>query len=217
MSGDIYINNWAYSRIDVWRESSNGPISTLNIGYGCLNFFIDTNDSLYCSLQSYHKVIKRSLNSSNTQLTIVAGTGCAGYQPYALYYPHGIFVAFSFDLYVADTQNHRIQRFQPDQLNGTTVAGRDAPGTMDLRFPTAVMLDGDGYIFIADSQHYRIVGSGPYGFRCVIGCTNGYGSGSSQLSYPQSMAFDSYGNIFVTDSNNNRVQKFILSFNSCGK
>ena len=206
-----------YSRINVWRENANGPIFTLYIGYQCYSIFVDTNNSVYCSLQSSHKVIKRSLNSSDNQLITVAGTGCFGYLPHALYNPRGIFVAVSFDLFVADYSNHRIQRFQPGQLNGTTVAGRDAPGTIELRCPTAVMLDGDGYLFIADSQNYRIIGSGPYGFRCVVGCTTGYGSGSNQLSYPQSMAFDSYGNIIVTDSDNNRVQKFMVSFNSCSK
>jgi hypothetical protein len=217
MEGDIYINNWAYSRTDVWRENSNGPISTLYIGYQCYNVFVDTNDSLYCSLQSYHRVIKRSLNSSNSQLTTVAGTGCSGYLPNMLYNPRGIFVTINFDLYVADAGNNRIQLFHQGQLNGTTVVGSGAPGTIQLQNPVAVMLDADGYLFIADSSSSRIIGSGPYGFRCVVGCTNGYGSASNQLSYPQSMAFDSYGNIFVADSYNNRVQKFMLSSNSCSK
>ena len=134
-----------------------------------------------------------------------------------LFNPRGICVTTSFDLYVADAGNHRIQRFKPSQVNGTTMAGREAPGTILLHSPTAVILDGDGYLFIADSANYRIVGSGPYGFRCVIGCTGVAGSASDQLSSPQSVAFDSYGNIFIVDNNNNRVQKFMLSFNSCGK
>jgi hypothetical protein len=60
-----------------------------------------------------------------------------------------------------------------------------------------------------------IIGSGPNGFQCIAGCSGSYGSAPDQLHDPLNLAFDSYGNIFVTDSN--RIQKFILATNSCGK
>ena len=217
VKGDTYISNMAYSRIDVWRENTNGSASTLYLGGECVSVFVDTNDSLYCSLQNNHQVIKRSLNSSNSQLITVAGADCLGYLPNMLYSPRGIFVAINFDLYVADAGNNRIQRFHPSQVNGTTVAGSGAPGTILLYNPAAVTLDADGYLFITDIYSCRIIGSGPHGYRCVVGCTNQCGSESNQLYHPQSMAFDSYGNIFVVDSNNHRVQKFLLSYNSCSK
>ena len=134
-----------------------------------------------------------------------------------LYYQRGIFVTHNSELYVADTNNYRVQLFRAGQLNGTTMAGREALGTVQLLNPSAVMLDGDGYLFILDAYNYRVVGSGPYGFRCVIGCTNGRGSSSNQLSASRSMAFDSYGNIFIVDTDNNRVQKFFLSSGTCSK
>jgi tripartite motif-containing protein 71 len=163
-----------------------------------------------------HQVIKRSLNSSDNQLTTVAGIDCPGFLFNMLYYPSGIFVDINFNLYVADSGNNRIQLFQSGQLNGTTVAGNTAPGTIALNFPTGIALDADGYLFIVDSDNNRIVGSGPNGFRCVAGCS-GHSSLSNQLYNPQSMAFDSYGNIFVTDTGNGRIQKFLLATNSCSK
>ncbi|CAF4412453.1 unnamed protein product, partial [Adineta steineri] len=78
-----------------------------------------------------------------------------------------------------------------------------------------ITLDGNGYLFIADSSNNRVVGSGPYGFRCLFGCTTVIGSTPSQLYYPATLRFDSYGNLFVADSSNGRVQKFILASNSC--
>ena len=217
MAGDIYIDNGFNNRVDVWRDNNTNYTSTLWVGGTCYSIFLDTNQTFYCSLHEPHKVIKRSLDISDTQLTTVAGTGCAGNQPHMLYYPHGIFVANNSDLYVADTNNHRIQLFRAVQLNGTTVAGRDAPGTMQLDHPKAVTFDADGYLFIVDSGNCRIIGSGPYGFRCVIGCTSNWGSAPNQLANPQSMAFDSYGNIFVVDTYNDRLQKFSVSFNSCSE
>ena len=216
-AGDLLISNWANNRVDVWRENATSYTSALTTGGQCFSLFIDANASLYCSLYINYKVIKRSLNGSENQLTTVAGTGCAGYQPYNLYEPSGICVASNFDLYVADAGNNRVQLFQPGQVNGTTVAGRDAAGTIQLNYPTAVMLDADGYLFIADFSNNRIVGSGPNGFRCVVGCTGEYGSALDELAHPSNIAFDSYGNVFVTDTDNDRVQKFVLSFNSCSK
>ena len=175
------------------------------------------DDSLYCSIHDFHKVIKRSLDSSDTQLTTVAGTGCSGYLPNRLHNPRGLFVTADLDLYVADTNNHRVQLFRAGQLHGITMAGRAALGTMQLFDPAAVMLDADGYLFILDSDNVRLVASGPDGFRCVIACTYTRGSAADQLSAPLSMAFDRYGNIFVTDTGNSRVQKFVLSSNTCSK
>ena len=216
--GDIFISRGgSFNRVDVWQDSTGTYQSTLIVGGSCWALFIDTNDSLYCSMDNSHKVIKRSLSSSDNQTSIVAGTGCIGYQPYALDDPSGIFVSINFDLYVADTGNDRIQVFGIGQMVATTAAGREAAGTIELRGPTGVILDGDGYLFITDCINRRIVRSGSAGFWCVIGCTDQGGSESNRLNRPQIMAFDRYGNIFVADTKNHRVLKFILSFNSCSK
>ena len=118
---------------------------------------------------------------------------------------------------MADSSNHRIQRFGVGQLNAATVAGYGAPGTITLNYPADIVLDGDGYVFIVERYNHRIIGSGPDGFRCVAGCSGVSGSASNQLSNPLSMSFDSYGNIWVADSYNFRIQKFVLQGNSCSK
>ncbi len=163
-----------------------------------------------------HQVVTKSLNSGSNALKIVAGTGSAGSTSNMLYNPRGIFVDTNFDLYVADYSYNRIQLFQLGQLNGITVAGnRSSTTTITLSYPTGIVLDADKYLFIVDYSNHRIVGSGPTGFRCLVGCS-GPGSASNQLSLPWSLSFDSYGSMFVTDLNNNRIQKFVLSTNSCG-
>ena len=106
--------------------------------------------------------------------------------------------------------NNRIQLFQSGQLNATTVAGNTSSTiTISLNCPTGIVLDADKHLFIVDNSNHRIVGSGPNGFRCLVGCNGTGGSASDQLSYPMSLSFDSYGNIFVTDTGNNRIQKFV--------
>ena len=70
-------------------------------------------------------------------------------------------------------------------------------GTIVLSRPTGVVLDADGYLFIVDSGHHRIIGSGPGGFRCVVGCSGLAGSASDHLSSPATLSFDTDGNMFV--------------------
>jgi hypothetical protein len=190
----------------------------MNVSSACFGLFVDINDTLYCSMRHLHQVITTSLSSVSNILTIVAGVGCNGSTAHMLNLPYGIFVDINFDLYVADSGNNRIQLFQSDQLNATTVAGNGSLNTtIALNHPTGIVLDADKYLFIVDSHNNRIVGSGPNGFRCLVGCSGSYGSASNELSSPRSMAFDSYGSMFVTDRDNNRTQMFILATNSYGK
>jgi hypothetical protein len=161
------------------------------------------------------KVIAISLNGGANTTTTAAGTGISGSASNQLKFPNGIVVDLNRTLYVADWGNNRIQRFWYGQLNATTVAGTGATGTITLNGPTGVMVDANGYLYIADYNNYRIVGQGPYGFQCVVGCSGSSGSSPSQLYEPQNLGFDSYGNIYVADSGNNRIQEFLLTNNSC--
>lgn len=185
------------------------------VGSNCYGLFLDVNNTLFCSLNAYHQVVSKSLSSNSNSWIVSAGVTCSGSASNALYYPHGIFVDATLNLYVADCGNNRIQKFQPTQLSGVSVAGSSASGTITLNCPTSVVLDYDTYLFIVDSNNDRIIGSGPNGFQCIIGCS-GSGSASNQLSVPQNLFFDSYGNLYVTDRTNNRVQKFLYNGTSCG-
>jgi hypothetical protein len=189
----------------------------MNVNGACVGLFVDINDTLYCSMFNYHQVIKKWLNGNTTTSTIAAGTGVASSASDALDNPQGIFVNINFDLYVADYLNSRIQLFQSGQLNGITVAGNGSTNlTISLNGPTGIVLDADNYLFIVDQSNNRIVGSGPNGFQCLVGCS-GQGSASNQLSGPATLSFDSSGNMYVTDAGNNRIQKFVLLTNGCGK
>lgn len=212
---DIYIG----TNIGIEKRtlSSAGVISTLNTSGKCFDLFIDRNDSLYCSLPSIHQVIKRSLNSSDSQTNIIAGTGCSGFLPNMLNYPYGIFVHINFSLYVADSSNHRIQLFLPGQVNAITIAGYGAQGTITLHYPRDVTLDGNDNLFIVDGSNNRVVASLSTGFRCIVGCSGIGAPASDRLNGPWAMGFDSYGNICVLDQINHRIQKFLLASNSCGK
>jgi hypothetical protein len=118
---------------------------------------------------------------------------------------------------VADCSNNRVQLFQSGESNGITVAGSTSPNpTINLRFPTGIILDAEKYLFIVDYANHRIVGSSLNGFRCLVGCY-GEGSQSNRLNRPFSFSFDRSGNMFVADQWNNRIQKFEYLDSSFGK
>jgi hypothetical protein len=216
--GSMYVDNGVINhQVNKWLWNGTSLVTVKNINSTCFALFIDMNDTLYCSIYREHKVIKVSLNNSSNIIIIAAGNGTVGSTPYMLDSPKGIFVDEYFNLYVADYGNDRIQLFQFGQLNGTTIAGNETIETILLNGPTGIILDADNYLFIVDSNNNRIIASGSTGFQCLVGCSGIQGSGSDQLNQPQSISFDSYGNIFVTVMSNNRIQKFLLASNSCGK
>ena len=67
--------------------------------------------------------MKVSLNDSNSQSIAIAGTINEGSLWNQSSYPYGIYVNINFDLYVADSNNHRIQLFHYGyvQSNGITI------------------------------------------------------------------------------------------------
>ncbi|CAF0798566.1 unnamed protein product [Adineta ricciae] len=217
-AGDIFVDNgYLYGQIE--RFSSNGTqySPAMYVSSYCNGLFIDANDTLYCSINQAHVVVKRSLNSNSSAASIVAGkSNKSGYALDKLYKPNGIFVDNDFNLYVADSGNARIQRFQLDQLNATTIVGNGSNQSVPLSYPTGIMFDADNNLYIADYHANRIIIFTVGGYRCLPSCSTTAGSGSAQLNAPSFTAFDRYGNIFVTDQLNGRVQKFTLLTNSCG-
>jgi hypothetical protein len=214
-SDEIFTNDG--EQVTMWSMNRTFSRSVMFTNNVCRGLFVSMNNTLYCSLTQEHQVIAKSLDDPANMLTMVAGTGCSGLSVTQLNYPHGIFVDHNSNIYVADAYNHRIQLFYSGQTSATTVAGTGAPSTITFLYPSDVKLDGDGYLFVVDTNNRRIIGSGPDGFRCVAGCSGVYGSASNQLSNPHSMSFDSDGNIWVADLDNLRIQKFLLRTNCCGE
>jgi sugar lactone lactonase YvrE len=102
-----------------------------------------------------------------------------------------------------------------------TVAGNGTLGTTlsQLYHPTAVLVDLNGYMYIADAQNYRILRwtPGANAGQCITACTTSPGVAPNQLNVPTSIAFDSSGSLYVNDELNNRVQKFQILNGTCMK
>ena len=196
------------------RRSLNNTdnVTAADFGGECRGLFIDTNNTLYCSVMNQHRVAIRSFNDTSAAIVVTrAGTGAAGLFARQLTQPWGIFVDTNFDLYVADAGNHRIQVFRSGESDGTTIVGPGTHGSNSLGYPTDVILDRSDSLYIADNNRNRIVRVSPIGFQCIVGCHATVIGGIGQGSITYSLRFDSTGNLFVVDEINNRVQKFLLT------
>jgi hypothetical protein len=217
-NGDIYIDNGNRNhQVNKWISSTNILVTVMRVDAYCAGLFVDSNDTLYCSMSREQKVMKTWLNDEAMTSTIAAGTGKEGSASNELNDPLGIFVDINFDLYVADCRNNRIQLFQLGQLYGKTIIGEGSLDTINqLNCPSAIILDAEKNLFISDQDKHRIVTLGPNGFQCLIGC-NKESSEFKQPLRPLTLSFDRFGNLYVMDLSEDRIQKFLVSNNSCSK
>lgn len=120
--------------------------------------------------------------------------------------PVGLAVDGSGNIYVADYNNHRVQKFAPD---GTFLLKFGTNGTGDGQFknPTGIALDGSGNIYVAEEFNHRIQKFNSSGvYQSKFGSS---GPGDGQLSGPRHLALDTLTtNVLIPDSANNRVQRF---------
>ncbi len=118
--------------------------------------------------------------------------------------PFGVAVDSSGNVYVADINNHRIQKFNS---SGTFITKWGSSGSGDGQFdsPMGVAVDSSGNIYVCEQNHriQKFNSSGTF-----ITKWGSSGTGDGQFNGPRGIAVDSSGNVYVADINNHRIQKF---------
>jgi len=119
--------------------------------------------------------------------------------------PIGIGVNSQGNVFVTDTENHRIQRFNSE---GKFLGKWGSYGTADGKFscPHGIAVDKSGNIFVADTRNHRIQWFDSSG--AFMRKWGTYGSGNGEFMYPRGIAVDSLGGVFVADTANTRVERF---------
>ena len=167
-------------------------------------------------------------------------------KPQSLDFPQSVAVDASAHLYVADTASNRVLGWhsatafadgdpadlvigQPDFASHVCNQGATAPTAVSLCFPTGLVTDGSGNLFVSDTQNSRVLGFSPpfasfvignqiidptasivlgQGASFVIGTQNTGGIGAGSLNQPQGAAIDQAGNLYVADTANSRVLEY---------
>lgn len=168
---------------------------------------------------------------ATAQVTTIAGTaGTSGSQDgpgttARFNYPTGLAFDGAGTLYVADNTNHTIRAIALATFAVTTVAGtagstgsQDGPGTAArFSFPTGLLSDGAGNLYISDKGNYTIrklalgtltvttmVGTAPN-----PGATDGAGA-AARFKNPISATVDGAGNLYISDNGNYVIRRCYL-------
>ena len=133
--------------------------------------------------------------------------------------PVGVAVDSAGNIYIGDTHNNRIRKVSGGNIStisGTGVAGFSGDGAAAaaamLSYPTAVAVDSNGNVYIADTNNHRI--------REIAGTTIDTVAGNGSQTYtgdgglataagldsPNGVAVDAVFNIYIGDTHNQRVR-----------
>ena len=120
------------------------------------------------------------------------------------------------NIFVADTQNHRIQRFTPKGRfvrmwgrNGGDGTPGVGPGEMDQ--PRGLATDPFGNVWVADHENARVLKfTGNGRLLLTLGANGGdgsWGEGIGEFNSPRGICSDREGFIYIADDVNHRIVK----------
>src|ERR1035438_4171910 len=162
-------------------------------------------------------------------ISTVTGNGIAGYlgdggTPVGaeLNSPNSVAFDSKGNLYIADSQNHRIRMISGGTI--TTIAGNGTVGYLgdgaaataaELNNPSGLAFDSSGNLYIADTNNHvirKITGTTITTIAGTQGLGPGYGGDGglanvATLNYPTALLFDPAGNLYISDNGNNLIRK----------
>lgn len=172
----------------------------------------DASGNIYVTTRTF--VAKYPPNSDSTTIgAVVAGGNGNGGNANQLWYPMGMCVDAAGNLYVADANNYRVQKFpagSTSSTSGVTVAGGNGYGsaTNQLGSPWGLAVDNAGNLFVADNGNQRIL-KFPAGSTAATS-----GLVVANVYSPKGMCMDAAGNLYVANYSAGQVLKFPPGFTS---
>ena len=119
--------------------------------------------------------------------------------------PWGVAVDEDSNIYVTDTESHRLSKFNSDGILVKSVGGKGGR-TGQFDYPRGIALSRDNKLFVCDSYNDRIqVFNTNLKF---VFCFGKGGSGEGEMNLSYDLTFEPAGSMYVADRNNHRVQVF---------
>ncbi|CAF3416761.1 unnamed protein product [Rotaria socialis] len=177
---------------------------------------VDFSNTLYIADYGNNRIQKWLSGASNGTTVAGQASGISGSNATDLQHPAGILVDSTGNIYIADTNNHRIQFWAKGALSGVTIAGTGFMGVNNnqLEFPYFLALnENTKTLYISDHDNNRIMSYASVGTVAAGG--NGFGTSYTQLEYPVGLYLDSLTNsLVVANSAAHNIVRWILGDNS---
>jgi len=110
------------------------------------------------------------------------------------------------NVYVVDTRNNRIQKFDADGYF-ITQWGSEGSGDGEFTYPSGIAVDPDGNVYVVDGRNYRIQKfDSDNNFLTSWGPDGAVGSGF--IKEPAGVAVDERGNVYVADAWQSLIQLY---------
>ena len=213
---NLYIAAYTNHKIVKWAVGA-GSGTTIAGGNGAgsaanqLNYphgvALDASNNVYVTDRYNHRVQKFAAGSSSSTngVTVAGGNGRgSGSNQFDMDWnavpAGGIYVDANNNIYIADSDNNRIQKWVSGSSSGSTMT------TITYSRPSGVVMDHNGDLYIAD-----YINSVVKKYTLSSGATStvfgGWGDNTNQLKYVGDVALDAAGNLYVADWQNNQIKK----------
>jgi DNA-binding beta-propeller fold protein YncE len=207
-NGNVYVANRESHEIEVFDANGNYVTRWGYRGTAVGKFafpqgvaFDPSNGTLLVADSANNRIQRFSILKSGKGSSLASyGTKGAGAGQFLV--PTGIDVESDGTIWVADTQNNRIQKRNPSTGNWTSypIAAGD---TVGFKSPWGVSVAPDGSIWVADTGHDRIVKMTANGN--FLFSVNGASLGIGPMDGPFEVAFGTGGQIYVSVVWDNRI------------
>jgi tripartite motif-containing protein 71 len=206
-SGNNLIQHFTYdagSGIYTFDSQCDGTVSSASF-YQPRAVAVDGAGNIYVADYGNHRIVELVYDSTSHTYTCPHEWGSGyGSSLGQFAYPEGVAADASGNIYVGDTQNNRLQKY--DGSNWTAY-GSYGSGDGYFNYPKGVAVDGAGNIYVADNQNYRLQklsSSGAYVTQWGV-----YGKSDGQFLDVRGVAVNAAGTIvYAADIGNPRVQSF---------
>ena len=195
---------------------------------------LDSSGDLFIADSHNHRI--REVSSATGTIATIAGTGAPGFSgdggpaiAATLDLPTALAFDSSGNLYLADSNNHRVRRIAATTGAITTVAGNGVEAfagdgglatVASIDSPNGLALDSSGNLYIADTHNGRVrevaASTGHIstvaGAGVVAGNVQSFGGDNGPataagLALPRGLTMDSAGNLYFADSANHRIRR----------
>jgi len=169
---------------------------------GALGLSVDLSGAIYISDTENNRIIK--FNSDGKMIKSIGGFG---WEKEQFYTPSDICAASALDVFVADYNNHRVQRYDKD-LNyiSSLYSDENWEETFQFAYPKSVAVSIHGDLFIIDGENVRLLKLNSFGEPEMS--FGDFSEGKGRLMDPVQITMSPKDKMYVSDGGANKIVVF---------